>query len=217
MIPPLNTPEAYWIAQILIEPLTIQVLGAICQAYIPMCRANMSFREFVDTSRGYKSGRLHTGDIPWRYLGELDDIIFEMNNDLQPTGERVPLEDFCKLAQNVSNGIVCSVCMAEVNKDNKDEEQPVITKCAHYFHKVCLDSWVNESGMNGANACPQCRTEMCQARARRPVSQIEEATQETEEHDIINSIEEDALYAEGNTDREKSFFSRLRSRFRRAK
>jgi hypothetical protein len=106
------------------------------------------------------------------------------------------------------------VCMAEVNRNNKNDEQPVITKCAHHFHQVCLDSWVNESGMNGANACPQCRAEMCQARARWPVSQIEEVTQETEEDNIINSIEEEALHTKGNTDREKSFLSGPRSRIR---
>jgi hypothetical protein len=216
-LPPPNNPEACWIARAFVEPLTVEVQGAMAQAHIPTCRANMSFREFVQASRGYKDAMLHSKtDIPWTYLGESDgDVISDVDDDLQPTGERVPLKDFCKPAQNVPKGSACSVCMTDVDKNDKDEEQPVVTKCAHFFHQICLDSWVNESAMNGANACPQCRTELCQARAREPVAELEYETEEAEDDEVIDSMQEETLYAEGKTDRENGLFSRLRSRFRR--
>jgi hypothetical protein len=213
-LPPLHTQEAYWIAQAFNGPLIQHVVNAMFQAYVPMCRANMSFREFLDASRGYKRGRLYGGNVPWTYLGEFHNVDPGMNDDLRPTGDRILLEEFCKPTQNVPDGISCSVCMADIDKNNKDEEQPVITKCCHYFHQVCLDKWVNDSGMNGANACPSCRAEMCQARARVPVSELEGAAQDFEDGNVIESIEVEALQVEGNVDRENSFFSRLRSRFR---
>jgi len=187
------------------------------QAHIPTCRSNMSFREFVEASRGYKDGMLHsTIELPFTYLGDSDDDVnSDMDDDLQPTGERIRIEDFCKPVQSIPEGVACAVCMVDVHEDNKNEERPVITKCAHYFHQVCLDSWVNESAMNGANACPQCRAEMCQARAREPIPRLENEGQEAENDDFIDSMQEETLYAEGEINRESGLFSRLRSRFRR--
>jgi len=216
-LPPLTNREAFWIAHAFLEPVTIQVLGAMAQAHIPTCRSNMSFREFVEASWGYKNGMLHsTTDLPWTYLGDYDDDVDpDMDDDLQPTGERIRIEDFCKPVQSIPEGVACAVCMVDVHEDNKNEERPVLTKCAHYFHQVCLDSWVNESAMNGANACPQCRAEMCQARAREPVSRLENEGQEAEDDNFIDSMQEEALYAEGEINRESGLFSPLRSRFRR--
>lgn len=74
---------------------------------------------------------------------------------------------------------------------------------------------VNESAMNGANACPQCRAEMCQAHAREPVSRLESETQETEDDNFTNSMQEETLYDEGKINRESGLFSRPRSRLRR--
>ncbi|KAG9191281.1 ribosomal protein L22e [Alternaria panax] len=140
----------------------------------------MSFREFIDTSRGYKLARLYGRDVPWTYLGEPRNVDLGMDDDLQPTSERILLKEFCKPTQSIPDGISCFVCMADVDKSNKDEKHPVLTKCNHYFHEVCLDKWVNDSGMGGANACPSCRAEICQARARVPVSELEEVTAEPE-------------------------------------
>ena len=216
-LPPLTNREAFWIVSAFLEPATVQVLSAMSQAHIPTCRSNMSFREFVEASRGYKDGMLHsTIELPFTYLGDSDDDVnSDMDDDLQPTGDRIRIEDFCKPVQSVPEGVACAVCMVDVREDNKNEERPVITKCAHYFHQVCLDSWVNESAMNAANACPQCRAEMCQARAREPVARLENEGQEAEDDDFIDSMQGEALHAEGEINRESGLFSRLRSRFRR--
>jgi hypothetical protein len=139
-LPPLCTPEAFYIATAFNALLITHVVHSIFQAYIPMCRTKMSFRQFIETSRGYRHGMMQFGSIvPWTYLGDFEDFDPPMDDDLQPTGERVLLKDFCKPTQSIPDGISCSVCMADVDKNNKDEEQPVVTKCDHYFHQVCLD------------------------------------------------------------------------------
>jgi hypothetical protein len=68
--------------------------------------------------------------------------------------------------------------------------------------------------MNAANACPSCRAEMCQARPRIPVSDLEGMAEESVNGETIESIDQEASQVEGNTDRENGFFSRLRNRFR---
>lgn len=171
-LPLLHTQEAYWIAQAFNGPLIQHVVNATFQAYVPMCLAKLSFREFIDASRGYKRGRLYGGNVPWTYLGEFPSVDPGMNDDIRLTGDRILLGEFCKPTQDVPDGISYSICMADVDKNNRDKEQSVMTKCYHYSHQVCLDKWVKDSGMNGANACPSCRVEMCQARARVPVLEL---------------------------------------------
>ncbi|CAF3393303.1 unnamed protein product [Rotaria sp. Silwood2] len=46
----------------------------------------------------------------------------------------------------------CSICTADMT----DINAPIITKCNHVFHKVCLEKWI--SGKDIKN-CPICRTE----------------------------------------------------------
>jgi SUMO ligase MMS21 Smc5/6 complex component len=42
----------------------------------------------------------------------------------------------------------CSICLEKIIKDNMK------TKCNHYFHNDCINSWKNI----GKNSCPNCRT-----------------------------------------------------------
>ncbi|OCK76357.1 hypothetical protein K432DRAFT_463390 [Lepidopterella palustris CBS 459.81] len=42
----------------------------------------------------------------------------------------------------------CSICMAEVNKDEEITE----LYCCHWFHSQCIGKWLSSH-----NACPHCR------------------------------------------------------------
>lgn len=46
----------------------------------------------------------------------------------------------------------CTIC----TEDMIDGSLPVITKCNHVFHKVCLERWIDQSGIK---QCPICRSE----------------------------------------------------------
>ena len=46
----------------------------------------------------------------------------------------------------------CSICTEDVT----DENQPVITKCNHVYHKKCIDQWIEK---NNVKSCPICRAE----------------------------------------------------------
>lgn len=46
---------------------------------------------------------------------------------------------------------VCTVCLDPMEKNDEMRE---LCKCCHVFHKVCLDTWVNE----GQVTCPLCRS-----------------------------------------------------------
>jgi hypothetical protein len=75
-----------------------------------------------------------------------------------------------------------------------NEEQVVVTKCGHYFHKACICSWVNDSGMETANTCPSCRFVLCERRERvHPSSeeQVEEEAEEAEETEETEESEEE--------------------------
>lgn len=43
----------------------------------------------------------------------------------------------------------CSICMEKISKDF------ILTKCNHYFHKVCLEQWEARSIQ-----CPYCRSSL---------------------------------------------------------
>jgi hypothetical protein len=115
-LPLLHTQEAYWTAQAFNEPLIQHVLNTMFQAHVPICRANMSFREFVGASRGYKRGRLYGGNVLRTYLGKFPNVDPGINDDIRQTGDRILLEEFCKPTQNVPDDISCSVFMADVDK-----------------------------------------------------------------------------------------------------
>ena len=46
--------------------------------------------------------------------------------------------------------ISCSICLGDINLFDKEVS---ITKCGHFFHANCLNSWLAQQ-MN----CPECRT-----------------------------------------------------------
>jgi hypothetical protein len=122
---------------------------------------------------------------PWPGLEDLHSSVTDTDDYLRPVGERIKLELFCGPAQDIPEKTTCSVCMEDVKEngsaENRDkvknedesEDEAVVTKCGHFFYLVCLDAWVNESGMETSNSCPSCRAEMCKGRERKHVSQLE--------------------------------------------
>lgn len=103
-----------------------------------------------------------------------------------PTSPRVSVGAFCQPVPPlfILQGVDCSICGTDV-LDVKIGDETVVTACQHYFHAECLGSWVNDSSMEGANTCPQCRRAMCELRARVP------AEDESAEND--GDAEEDEL------------------------
>lgn len=106
--------------------------------------------------------------IPDPHLREVQ-IAIEDTDAYVPTGNRVPLDEFCKpLAPlYVPAQGDCVICSEKLTV-GEENEGCVATVCAHYFHKVCLDTWVNEAAQQASNECPLCRQELCKGRARRP-------------------------------------------------
>jgi hypothetical protein len=63
------------------------------------------------------------------------------------------------------------VCLEEVKK-GEGEQLAVVTKCGHFFHRVCLVRWVNGSGMATGNRCPFCSSVLCEPRERMHASEL---------------------------------------------
>ena len=55
----------------------------------------------------------------------------------------------------VSPDTECPICMSNI------EDNVMITPCGHYFHKACLEQWMNEQMV-----CPVCRQELPEPDAR---------------------------------------------------
>ncbi|KAF1829716.1 hypothetical protein BDW02DRAFT_136258 [Decorospora gaudefroyi] len=152
--------------------MMLEICTVLLKSCMPMFRDQMNFRRFFSISRAFADEeRSLDHPPPWRGLEDFPTITDNTMDDLRPTGERVPLEAFCVVVGKVPDDITCPVCMSDVQEDGKDEEEPVVTKCGHFFHRACLDGWVNESAMNASNTCPSCRAEMCEHRQRMHVSQ----------------------------------------------
>ena len=47
----------------------------------------------------------------------------------------------------------CPICLENFNTI----QEKTITKCAHHFHKDCLEEWLHRNG-----SCPLCRTNLCE-------------------------------------------------------
>ncbi|KAF2851407.1 hypothetical protein T440DRAFT_62928 [Plenodomus tracheiphilus IPT5] len=142
---------------------------AVFLAHRQMFRNRLSWWDHFQLSRGFRQEDFSRPTMRWSInRREVPDIALP-EDDYQPTGERIPFPEFCEPAADadIPAGTSCSVCLVDAVDA---EEGPVRTKCGHFFHSVCLDAWVNESGQRTANTCPTCREELCHARPRVHVS-----------------------------------------------
>jgi hypothetical protein len=186
---PFDTDDSVHRARIFNAPVTWSVFSLMMKNFTIMFRDNgMKFRSFVQISRRYKHHEIHIDQYPpWPGLEQLHSSVTDTDDHLHPVGDRVKLEKFCEPAQDIPEKTTCSVCMEDVvengSAETKDKDkvkhedesadETVVTKCGHFFHRVCLDTWVNDSGMKTSNSCPSCREELSQGRERKHVSQIE--------------------------------------------
>lgn len=130
--------------------------------------AEYSLTEMVMFTRAYRRED-HNLDDDFPLLR--DDIVEldvdETEAEYKVAGERVEPSAFCKPAKSVPKDTECSVCLIEFDGTKEAEDElPVLTECGHFFHKVCLDKWVNDSAMKASNTCPSCRTVLCEPRER---------------------------------------------------
>ena len=92
----------------------------------------------------------------------------------KPAGEPIPLEAFCKPAEDAAPETTCTICMETFKQGSVKDDMPVKTECSHLFHRGCLDAWVNESCAVTSNSCPSCRTHLCTARERVNMARFED-------------------------------------------
>jgi len=153
--------------------------GVLMRGLRKTFRKEYSFWAWTQVSSGY---RYEEQRCPYvlpdpEILGIQTNVSDHHADELRPSGERIPPANFCKPAITVPEDTRCSICVADVIVDPEGssdatpaEELPVITACGHFFHLFCLELWINDSAMRTANLCPECRTEMCEARPRLPAS-----------------------------------------------
>ncbi|KAF1355756.1 hypothetical protein EJ07DRAFT_158092 [Lizonia empirigonia] len=147
---------------------TARIELAMFHEELPLLQETYGFRQMVAFTRAYRcEGRHRSGEFPFPLLQPVEFGINETEAEYRGVGERIALATFCKPAEAVPKDTECSVCIAKVDGTEQDQdEQPVLTKCGHLFHRVCLDNWVNDSAMKASNTCPSCRTVLCNPRQR---------------------------------------------------
>ncbi|KAH6642110.1 hypothetical protein C7974DRAFT_408692 [Boeremia exigua] len=125
-----------------------------------------STKEMVAFTRGYQQEDSNANDgIPSPEGPSTEFEIDDTEAEYKGIGKRIEPWNFCRIPYSIPEDAQCSVCMTEVKVRNRDEKY-VQTKCGHIFHQLCLDTWVNDSGMKASNTCPSCRTVLCMPRER---------------------------------------------------
>ena len=164
----METHERIYNAVRLNRKITTRIQLAIFHELLPTLHKQYGFRDMVAFVRAFRREDYHHSDgLPLPLIQSIEFSIDDTEAEYQGVGERVQLSAFCKPAGSVPKGTECSVCVTEIDgTENNDDEQPVSTKCGHTFHKLCLDNWVNDSGMKASNTCPSCRTVLCDPRER---------------------------------------------------
>ena len=179
-------------------PITLICFYVVIDVFMPLFRSHWSDEQFDEFINGLESG-LPNDNLATSVLLEYPDLdpidydeyhLPEGYNDFgdedfigengveyapndgqyAPAGQPVPLDQFCQPITSAANvdDVDCNICSNRVT-DIEPGDQAVVTACMHYFHANCLASWVNESGADNSNACPHCRTRMCERRARTSV------------------------------------------------
>jgi hypothetical protein len=138
---------------------------AMVLAHRPLFRQRMSKVHYLGVGRGFGREELvRDKALPLFEVDPIGDRDGMEQAELEPTGEPAPLADLCEPATTVREGEICLVCMAGFEIERKDA---VVAGCVHFFHQSCRNKWVNESGMDGLNACHTCHVEMYRELERR--------------------------------------------------
>jgi len=149
--------------------LVKRINRALFQGLLPRLTIEYSFAEMLAFTSAY---RRESHDIGDKFPLLRDDLveleIDETEKEYEAFGARVELLGFCRLAVLLPpSGTACSICVTDFDgKEDVGGNHPVLTKCKHFFHRDCLDKWVNESAMKTSNTCPECRTVLCEPRKR---------------------------------------------------
>lgn len=164
---PLNNEESRYRAYLLNLSLINPFFKALMAMLRPTLRERFGLFGWARLSRGF-ANETKDGTMPDPEILGIQTVLNNPHpeDEMRPTGERITLERFCKLAHTVPVDSCCSICAEAVEQTGEDDLAAVVTACGHHFHKGCLDHWVNESGMRTANLCPTCRAEMCKGRPR---------------------------------------------------
>lgn len=172
--------------------LTTRLMLAVFHESLPKLREEYSFKDMLAFTRSFRrEGMVDDSDeIPSLQYRTIEYNVDNTEVEYEGVGERIQLSAFCKPLDSVSDKIKCSVCMTETNTAVQDQDsQAVETQCGHVFHKLCLDKWVNESGMKASNTCPSCRTVLCSPRERLHASVEASAMNGSDEEQLLSSPE----------------------------
>lgn len=157
------------------------------QGLLPKLQIEYLFAEMIAFTSGLRRESWDLDDdlpLPHEDLVELE--VDETEKEYAANGKRVELSAFCQPILSFTRGTECSVCLTGFDGGETGGEVPVSTKCKHFFHKDCLDKWVNESAMKASNTCPSCRTVLCKPRER--LHRSVEPILETDEDDGTSAI-----------------------------
>jgi hypothetical protein len=161
------------------ELYNVRIVNRFFRAWImslmPVFHQHLTFKQFYKVSQGLRKGGWRRGpDLAVPIVVQMH-LTIPTEDEYRPAGDRIALTVFCQPAQTVPADSTCAVCVSDLEIGGEDpDEKPVVTSCNHYFHPLCLDSWVNKSAMPTANTCPSCRTVLCDGRPRVPASMLEE-------------------------------------------
>lgn len=81
---------------------------------------------------------------------------------LAPAPEERPVPMFAKVKPKkgkVGEDDKCPICLGEW----EDDDDIVVSRCAHAFHKDCIRDWVrpgNKMGAPNRDKCPMCRSQL---------------------------------------------------------
>lgn len=140
-----------------------EILLLLCKQY--------SFKQMVAFTRAYRHEDYHSAELPSVLISPIEFSIDDTEAEYQGVGEHIELFTFCKPVASVPKDTSCSVCVTKIDDAEQDkDDRPISTQCGHMFHELCLDKWVNDSGMKASNTCPSCRAVLCKPRERVHVS-----------------------------------------------
>jgi hypothetical protein len=172
--------------------LVRRINRALFQGLLPRLRIEYSLAEMITFTSAYRreSQDLHD-DFPLLRDHPVELEVDETEKEYEVMGDRVELSAFCKLTVLLPpRGTACAICVTDFDgKEDVEGDSPVLTKCKHFFHKDCLDKWVNKSAMKTSNTCPTCRTVLCKPRERLHASlePMPRAQDENDASSITNS------------------------------
>jgi hypothetical protein len=83
------------------------------------------------------------------FLNEMNPIPITLDTDVLNSFE---LNKYSDIKEKENDYRLCPICLIE----HEDEDVVRILKCKHFFHKSCIDEWLNKHSYK----CPICRCEL---------------------------------------------------------